>query len=51
MSEEQKKLIDETVENLRHLDKESLLIVKSGTEILKARDAMEREKETEKEVV
>ena len=31
MSEEQKKLIDETVENLRHLDKESLLIIKSGT--------------------
>lgn len=43
MSEEQKKLINETVENLRHLDKESLLIVKSGTEMLKARDAMDRE--------
>ena len=51
MSEEQKKLIDETVENLRHLDKESLLIVKSGTEMLKARDAMDREREVEKEVV
>lgn len=47
MSEEQKKLIDETVENLRHLDKESLLIIKSGTEMLKSRDAMEREQETE----
>ena len=47
MSEEQKKLIDETVENLRHLDKESLLIVKSGTEMLKA----DREREAEKEVV
>lgn len=42
MSEEQKKLIDETVENLRHLDKESLLIIKSGTEMLKSRDAMDR---------
>lgn len=51
MSEEQKKLIDETVENLRHLDKESLLIVKSGTEMLKARDSMDRERKTEKEVV
>lgn len=36
MSEEQKKLIDETVENLKHLNKESLLIVKGGTEMLKA---------------
>lgn len=43
MSEEQKKLIDETVDNLRHLNKESLLIVKSGTEILKARDAMDKQ--------
>ena len=39
----QKKLINETVENLRHLDKESLLIIKSGTEMLKSRDAMDRE--------
>lgn len=43
MSEDQKKLINETVENLRHLDKESLLIIKSGTEMLKSRDAMDRE--------
>lgn len=50
MSEEQKKLIDETVENLRHLNKESLLIVKSGTEMLKARDAMDQEQESDKEV-
>ena len=49
MSEEQKKLIDETVENLRHLDKESLLIIKSGTEMLKSRDAMDRKQEAEKE--
>lgn len=40
MSEEQKKLIDETVENLRCLDKESLMIIKSGSEMLKARDAL-----------
>lgn len=49
MSEEQKKLIDETVDNLKHLNKESLLIVKSGTEMLKARDAMDRDQEAEKE--
>lgn len=50
MSEEQKKLIDETVDNLKHLNKESLLIVKSGAEMLKARDAMDREQEEQKEV-
>lgn len=49
MSEEQKKLIDETVDNLRHLNKESLLIVKSGTEILKARDAMDKQDNDQKE--
>ena len=42
MSEEQKRLIEETVENLKHLDKESLLVVK-GVEVLKARDAMEKD--------
>lgn len=51
MSEDQKKLINETVENLRHLNKESLLIVKSGTEMLKARDAMEQKQENQKGVV
>lgn len=49
MSEEQKKLIDETVDNLKHLNKESLLIVKSGAEMLKARDAMDREQEADKD--
>lgn len=39
MSEEQKRLIEETVENLKHLDKESLLVVKGSVEVLKARDA------------
>ena len=41
MSEEKKKLIDETVENLKHLDKESLLLIKSGAEMLKIRDSMD----------
>ena len=41
MSEEKKKLIDETVENLKHLDKERLLIMKSGAEMLKSRDSMD----------
>ena len=40
MSEEQKRLIDETVENLKCLDKISLLIIKSGSELLKARDCL-----------
>lgn len=43
MSEEQKKLIEETVENLKHLDKESLLVVKGSVEVLKARDSMEKD--------
>lgn len=41
MSEENKKLISETVESLKLLDKESLLIIKSGAEMLKSRDAMD----------
>ena len=41
MSEEKKKMISETVENLKHLDEKSLLIMKSGSELLKARDAIE----------
>lgn len=48
MREEQKKLIEETVENLKHLDKESLLVVKGSVEVLKARDAMEKEDSKEK---
>lgn len=43
MSEEKKQLIKETVENLKHLDKKSLLLMKSGAELLKSRDALERE--------
>lgn len=41
MSDEKKRLIKETVENLKHLDMESLIIVKGGSEMLKARDALE----------
>ena len=40
MGEDKKKLISETVENLKHLDKESLLIIRSGAEMLKIRDSM-----------
>lgn len=43
VSEEQKRLIEETVENLKHLDKESLLVVKGSVEVLKARDAMKKD--------
>lgn len=49
MSEEQKKLIEETVENLKHLDKESLLVVRGSVEVLKARDAMEKRDPEQKE--
>ena len=41
MSEEKRLLIVETVKNLRQLDKASLLIMKSGSEMLKARDALD----------
>lgn len=48
MSEEQKKIIKETVENLKHLDKESLLVVRGSVEVLKARDAMDKGNKNEK---
>ena len=35
MSEEQKKLITEVVGNMKHMDKESLLLMKSNAEVLK----------------
>ena len=41
MSEEQKKIIKETVENLKCLNGESLLVVKGSVEVLKARDIMD----------
>lgn len=47
MSKDQEKLIKETVENLKHLDKTSLLIVKGSAEALRIRDTMDKQ---EKEV-
>ncbi len=50
MSEEKRILIVETVKNLRQMDRESLLIMKSGAEMLRARDALDTkrpEKESE----
>ena len=41
VSEEKRCLIVEIVKNLRQLDKASLLIMKSGSEMLKARDALD----------
>lgn len=49
LSEEKKKLIEETVENLKQMDKESLMIIRTGSEMLKARDAMDS-KETEDKI-
>lgn len=43
MSKDQEKLIKETVENLRHLDKTSLLIVKGSAEALRIRDTMDKQ--------
>lgn len=48
MSEEKRILIVETVKNLRQMDRESLLIIKSGSEMLRARDALDA-KNTSKE--
>ena len=52
MSEETKRMISETVENLKHLDEQSLRILKSNSEILKARDALDRKdsQQTERRV-
>lgn len=43
MSEETKKLFEETVENLRYLDESSIRIIKSGAEMLKAKCELDRE--------
>jgi hypothetical protein len=45
MSEEKKKEIAEIVENLKELDKESLLIINSGAQMLKARQDMDKKEE------
>ena len=46
MSEETKRIIDETVEDLKQLSEQSLRIVQSSAEVLKARDAMDRQQQT-----
>ena len=51
MSEEKQKLIEEMVENLKQMDHESLVIMKSGAEMLRARDALDREKEKDRVAV
>lgn len=48
MSEEAKKMIAATVENLKHMDEESLRIMKSSSEILKARDALDKKESEQK---
>lgn len=42
MSEELKRLVEETVTNMKQMDKESLLIMKSNSEVLKIRDSLEK---------
>lgn len=42
MSEEKKKVLTETIENLKKLDFSSLQIMKSNAEVLKARDELEK---------
>ena len=54
MEKKQREIIRDTVADLKCLDLPSLLIIKSGAEMLKARDSMEKEQqrnEAEKEVV
>lgn len=49
LSDEKKKLIDETVENLKHLDEESLIVMKAGAELLKSRDALDKKESGHKD--
>lgn len=51
MGDEKKKIIKETVENLKHLDRESLIIIRSGAEMLKSRDMIEKMEKPDKKVV
>ena len=55
MKKTPREIIRETVQDLRKLDMTSLLIIKSGAEMLRARDSMDQGKqidpEPEKEVV
>ena len=43
MTEEMKVFIRESVSNMKQMNKESLLIMKSNSEVLRARDNMDRE--------
>lgn len=43
MSEESRRMIEATVANLKDLNEESLRIMQSSSEVLKARDAMDRQ--------
>lgn len=42
MSEELKRLVEETVTNMKQMDRESLLIMKSNSEVLKIRDSLDK---------
>jgi len=42
MSEKQKRMITETVENLKQMNEESLLLMKSNSDVLAMRDALDR---------
>lgn len=46
MSEEQKKIITEVVGNMKRMDIKSLLLTKSNTEVLMARDLMDKPETT-----
>lgn len=42
MTEERKTLLNEITEDLKHLDQKSLELMRTGVELLRCRDAMER---------
>ena len=42
MSEELKRLVEETVTNMKQMDRESLLIMKINSEVLKIRDSLDK---------
>lgn len=48
LSNEKKKLIAATVENLKQLDEMSLRIIQGSCEVLKVRDAMDKTEEEKK---
>lgn len=48
MNDEHERLIAETVENLKYLDWESLLVIKAGAEVLRTRDALDKETDQDK---